>query len=49
MPITAISKAHPFLAPGMKFVDYGSYDSERLEAEKKIDRKLEQLQQKKKE
>jgi hypothetical protein len=31
----------------MKFVDYGSYDLERLESEKKIDSKLEQLKGKK--
>jgi len=38
-----INKTHPLLASGMKFVDYGEYGLERLEAEKKIDRKLEQL------
>ena len=37
---------HPNLAVGMKFMDYGSYDLERLEAEKKIDRKLEQMKKK---
>lgn len=42
-----VSKAHPLLASGMKFVDYGTYDLERLESEKKIDKKLEQLSQKK--
>lgn len=42
-----VSKVHPLLASGMKFVDYGSYGLERLEAEKKIDRKLEQLKGKK--
>jgi hypothetical protein len=31
----------------MQFVDHSSYDLERLEAEKKIDAKLETLQQKK--
>jgi len=41
-----ISSVHPSLAAGMKFVDYGSYGLERLEAEKKIDRKLEQLKKK---
>lgn len=41
-----IAKTHPLLASGMKFVDYGNYDLERLEAEKKIDKKLEHLQQK---
>jgi thymidylate synthase ThyX len=44
---TLVSKAHPLLSSGMKFVDYGSYDLERLESEKKIDKKLEQMQQKK--
>ena len=43
-----IESVHPNLAAGMKFVDYGSYDLERLEAEQKIDRKLEALGQKKK-
>jgi thymidylate synthase ThyX len=42
-----IAGVHPFLASGMKFVDFGSYDLERLEAEKKIDRKLAQLGNKK--
>jgi thymidylate synthase ThyX len=42
-----IGKTHPLLTSGMKFVDYGSYDLERLEAEKKIDKKLESLGQKK--
>ena len=41
-----ISKVHPLLASGMSFVDFGTYDLERLEAEKKIDRKLEQLKKK---
>ncbi|MCX8197826.1 MAG: FAD-dependent thymidylate synthase [Candidatus Micrarchaeota archaeon] len=41
-----LSKAFPLLASGMKFVDYSEYDFERLEAEKKIDRKLSQLRQK---
>lgn len=42
-----LKKTHPFLASGMKFVDYGTYELERLEAEKKIDKKLEQMKQKK--
>jgi len=42
-----IAKTHPLLASGMKFVDHGSYGLERLESEKKIDKKLEQLAQKK--
>ncbi len=41
-----ISKAHPLLASGMKFVDYGSYGLERLEAEKKTDTRLEQMKRK---
>jgi thymidylate synthase ThyX len=41
-----IAKVHPLLASGMKFVDYGKYEFERLEAEKKTDRKLEQLEKK---
>ncbi|VVB99286.1 Thymidylate synthase ThyX [uncultured archaeon] len=43
-----VVSVHPNLAAGMKFVDYGSYELERLEAEKKIDKKLEQLDAKKK-
>jgi len=46
---TLISKVHPHLASGMAFVDYGNYGLERLESEKKIDRKLADLEQKKKE
>ena len=42
-----IAKTHPLLASGMKFVDYGNYGLERLEAEKKIDKKLAQLNAKK--
>jgi thymidylate synthase ThyX len=42
-----IVKVHPALAKEMKFVDYGSYGLERLEAEKKIDKKLEQMKGKK--
>ena len=41
-----IAGVHPFLASGMKFVDFGSYGLERLEAEKKTDAKLEQLKKK---
>ena len=40
---TLIAKTHPLLASGMKFVDYSEYALERLEAEKKIDGKLEKL------
>ncbi|MCX8174895.1 MAG: FAD-dependent thymidylate synthase [Candidatus Micrarchaeota archaeon] len=42
-----ISSVHPSLAAGMKFVDYESYELERLEAEKKTDRKLEEMERKK--
>ena len=42
-----LAETHPLLTSGMKFVDYSSYALERLEAEKKIDRKLAQLDQKK--
>lgn len=35
-----IKKVHPILAEGMKFVDMNDYGLERLEAEKRIDRKL---------
>ncbi|MEM4554499.1 MAG: FAD-dependent thymidylate synthase [Candidatus Anstonellaceae archaeon] len=38
-----ISSVHPELAEGMKFVDYQDYELERLEAEKKLDKKLQQL------
>jgi thymidylate synthase ThyX len=42
-----LAKTHPLLASGMKFMDHSSYALERLEAEKKIDKKLEQLKGKK--
>jgi len=38
-----ILSVHPRLASGMKFMDFETYEFERLEAEKKIDRKLQQL------
>ncbi|MCX8196707.1 MAG: FAD-dependent thymidylate synthase [Candidatus Micrarchaeota archaeon] len=41
-----ILSVHPDLAAGMKFVDHQDYALERLEAEKKIDKKLQQLGQK---
>ncbi|MEM4634172.1 MAG: FAD-dependent thymidylate synthase [Candidatus Anstonellaceae archaeon] len=41
-----LSSAFPLLAAGMQFVDYSSYGLERLEAEKKIDLKLGQMQKK---
>lgn len=39
-------KVHPFLLSFMKFVDMNDYELERLEAEKRIDKKMEQLKQK---
>ena len=42
-----LKETHPLLSSGMKFVDYSSYALERLEAEKNIDKKLAQLDQKK--
>lgn len=42
-----IASVHPSLAAGMKFMDYSSVDLERLESEKKIDRKLAALEKKK--
>lgn len=42
-----VEKTHPLLASGMKFVDHSQYALERLEAEKKIDQKLERLKGKK--
>ena len=42
-----LQKTHPLLTSGMKFVDYSEYALERLEAEKKIDKKLAQLDQRK--
>ncbi|MFA4983497.1 MAG: FAD-dependent thymidylate synthase [Candidatus Micrarchaeia archaeon] len=42
-----IAGVHPRLAAGMKFVDFEAYEFERLEAERKIDKKLEQLNAKK--
>jgi hypothetical protein len=41
-----LQKTHPLLTSGMKFVDYSEYALERLEAEKKIDAKLERLKKK---
>jgi thymidylate synthase ThyX len=38
-----IEKVHPLLAGGMKFMDMKEYPLERLEAEKRIDRKLEEI------
>ncbi|MEW6529087.1 MAG: FAD-dependent thymidylate synthase [Candidatus Micrarchaeota archaeon] len=39
-----IKEIHPNLANGMKFVDLKNYELERLEAEKKIDKKIQQNQ-----
>lgn len=41
-----IKEVHPTLASGMKFVDMNAYEFERLESEKKIDRKLEEIKKK---
>jgi thymidylate synthase ThyX len=38
-----IEKVHPLLASGMKFMDMKEYSLGRLEAEKRIDRKLEEI------
>lgn len=38
-----IEKIHPQLSKGMKFVDMKTYALERLEAEKRIDKKLEEI------
>lgn len=40
-----IARVHPELAAAMKFVDLNDYELERLESEKKLDRKLQQHQQ----
>ncbi|HID72985.1 TPA: thymidylate synthase, partial [Candidatus Micrarchaeota archaeon] len=41
-----IKKVHPALAEGMKYMDMENYEFERLEAEKRIDRKIEELKRK---
>ncbi|MDD5172399.1 MAG: FAD-dependent thymidylate synthase [Candidatus ainarchaeum sp.] len=41
-----IERVHPLLASGMKFMDMKSYAFERLEAEKRIDKKMEELAKK---
>lgn len=38
-----INRAHPFLAGFMKFVDMNEYKLERLEAEKRLDRKIQEI------
>lgn len=40
---TEIKRVHPLLAEPLKFVDMNEYDLERLEAEKRIDRKSSQI------
>ncbi|NJN75603.1 MAG: thymidylate synthase [Synechococcaceae cyanobacterium RL_1_2] len=39
-----VMSVHPTLAAGMKFVDLGNYELERLASEQKIDQKLSQLE-----
>lgn len=41
-----IEKVHPKLASGMKFMDMKEYKLERLEAEKRIDKKIEEIEKK---
>lgn len=41
-----VKSVHPTLAKGMIFVDITDYDLERLEAEKRLDRKLEEIKKK---
>ncbi len=41
-----IEKVHPNLAAGMKYMDMQEYGLERLEAEKKLDKKMEELNKK---
>ncbi|MBU0526930.1 FAD-dependent thymidylate synthase [Candidatus Micrarchaeota archaeon] len=41
-----IKKVHPNLAAGMKYMDMQEYGLERLEAEKKLDKKMEELNKK---
>ncbi|MEW6035231.1 MAG: FAD-dependent thymidylate synthase [Candidatus Micrarchaeota archaeon] len=41
-----IQRAHPLLASGMKFMDMKEYALERLEAEKRIDRKMAEIEKK---
>jgi hypothetical protein len=38
-----MQEVHPLLSCGMKFMDMKEYSLERLEAEKRIDRKLEEI------
>jgi len=41
-----VREVHPLLAEGMKFVDMKEYTFERLEAEKRTDRKIEEIRKK---
>ncbi|MFA5077288.1 MAG: FAD-dependent thymidylate synthase [Candidatus Micrarchaeia archaeon] len=41
-----IKEVHPSLASGMKFVDMKSYELERLDSEKRIDKKLDEIDRK---
>jgi thymidylate synthase ThyX len=41
-----IERVHPNLAKGMKFMDMKEYSLERIEAEKKIDKKMEEIKRK---
>jgi cytidylate kinase len=41
-----IEKVHPALAKDMKFMDMKEYSMERLESEKRIDKKLEEISKK---
>lgn len=41
-----IEKVHPEIAKGMKFMDMNEYGLERLEAEKRIDKKMEEIKKK---
>lgn len=43
MMFREIERVHPLLASGMKFMDMKEYSLERLEAEKRIDRKMEEI------
>ncbi len=38
-----IEKVHPLLAGGMKFMDMKTYELERLEAERKLDKKMDEI------
>ncbi len=41
-----VKEVHPLLAEGMKFVDMKEYQFERLEAEKRIDKKMKEIKKK---